>query len=507
MQRIEQRYRMSLYLYRNRFQKIISIFLIVLFFLSGFTYSSESTGFDDKLQIAIEQAESELKAERARIQKELDAQKNELEQITTECKNFSGEIIERKIALAQKQNEIQQIRRQRETLWAERTQFEKDVSRIKSICLDAKTELTELLEMLPVSENRSEQKQLLAGLDKLSARDSFDVKIPSLFRLIELLLSESRTSSIYSADILDSHGYSQSARMLRIGQSMFAYYIPDSERVAIAISDPYQQGGYRWYEQLSINMKQSIVNAISQAQKSEGIFLLPIDVTGTMSASTNLSSKSLQERFRSGGFVMYPLIVVALWLLVLIAERIFVLVPAGSHSIQFCEQILELCNNGNFDKAEQLAQKRKGIVHRILGVCLSNRKKSEQVLDDAVQEAFLHELPGLERFLPSIRMLSTIAPMLGLLGTVTGIIATFDVITIAGGGRPQLLAGGISEALITTVTGLSIAIPGLLAHSFLSGRVEKLIADAERFAASLSNILKHKQFVSQVKAEKTNDNN
>ena len=83
--------------------------------------------------------------------------------------------------------------------------------------------------------------------------------------------------------------------------------------------------------------------------------------------------------------------------------------------------------------------------------------------------------------------------MLGLLGTVTGIIATFDMITVVGGGKPRLLAGGISEALITTATGLGIAIPGLLAHSFLSSRIEGLIADAERFAASLSNVLKQKQ--------------
>jgi biopolymer transport protein ExbB len=106
-----------------------------------------------------------------------------------------------------------------------------------------------------------------------------------------------------------------------------------------------------------------------------------------------------------------------------------------------------------------------------------------------------------------MRMLSAVAPMLGLLGTVTGIIATFDMITVVGGGKPRLLAGGISEALITTATGLAIAIPGLLAHSFLSSRIEGLIADAERFAASLSNILKQKQSESAFRKEKNSDTN
>ncbi len=497
MQRIKEKY---------RFSKIIPILFLVIF-LSEIAFSSESTGFEDKLQIAVEQSENELKAERTRIQNELETQKNELRQINVECKNFSDELVERKISIVQKQNEIQRIRKQRETLWSEQNKFEKDINLIKSICSDAKMEFTDLLEMLPVSENRSSHRQLLANLDESSADNSFDVKIPALFQLIKSLLSESRTSSLYSANIIDPEGYSQNVRILRIGHSMFFYNKPGTQRAAIAISDPYQQGGYRWHEGLNKNIKQSIVNAINQPDKSEGIFILPIDVTGAMTASTNLSGKTLHERFRSGGFVMYPLIAVALWLAVLIIERIFVLVPAGCHSPRFCEQVLELCNNGNFDRAKQLVQKRKGVISRILKVCLSNRHQPEQVLDDAIQEAFLHELPGLERFLPSIRMLSTISPMLGLLGTVTGIIATFDVITIAGGGKPQLLAGGISEALITTVTGLSIAIPGLLAHSFLSGRVEKIIADSEQFAANLSNIIKHKQFTSQDKAEKTNGNN
>ena len=99
-----------------------------------------------------------------------------------------------------------------------------------------------------------------------------------------------------------------------------------------------------------------------------------------------------------------------------------------------------------------------------------------------------------------------LAPMLGLLGTVTGIIATFDMITVVGGGKPRLLAGGISEALITTATGLAIAIPGLLAHSFLSSRIEGLIADAERFAASLSNVLKQKRSDSPSGGGKTGGN-
>ena len=477
-------------------------FLVTVLFQTP-SVSSDSTDFEDRLRTAVEQAERELEAEKARIQRELLAREDELQQVREECKTLSGEIVERKIAIAQKQGALRDIRKRRETLWAERTQFQEDRAQIKSICRDVETELSELLDVLPASEHRQSQRRQLAALREFLDRDAVDLMAPLVFELVTSLLSESRTAAVYTADILDPQGRRQRARLLRIGQSLFAYHVPETLRTAIAISDPYQQGGFRWYEGLSEDMQQTVVDAMNQLENREGIYSVPIDVTGTMTAMTDLSGKSLEGRFRSGGVVMFPLAVVAVWLAFLIVERLFILLRESRHSLQFCEQILGLCGDGDFEKAEQLADKRKGIVSRILRICLANRHQPPIVLDDAIQEAFLHELPRLERFLPSIRMLSSVAPMLGLLGTVTGIIATFDMITVVGGGKPRLLAGGISEALITTATGLSIAIPGLLAHSFLSSRIEGLIADAERFAASLSNVLKQKQSASASKGDKT----
>ena len=89
-------------------------------------------------------------------------------------------------------------------------------------------------------------------------------------------------------------------------------------------------------------------------------------------------------------------------------------------------------------------------------------------------------------------MLAAIAPLLGLLGTVTGIIASFETITALGSNEPRLLAGGISEALVTTATGLIVAIPVLLAHGFLAGRIDRLVADAERYAAALIGVLRER---------------
>jgi biopolymer transport protein ExbB len=485
---------------------LISLLLLIVLFQTP-CLSSDSTDYENRLQTAIEQTQKELEAEKARIQKELQSRRDELQQVRAECKKMSGEIVERKITIARKQISLRNIRKQREALWTERTQFQEDLAQIKSICRDVHTELGELLDTLPVSENRKSQQQQLSVLSESLEQNAVDKMIPSVFELIESLIKESRTSALYSADIIDLQGRRQNARMLRVGQNLYAYNVDGTSRTALAISDPYQQGGFRWYEDISDEMRQEIVGAINQAAGRRGIYNLPVDVTGTMTAATDLSSKTLEGRFRSGGIVMFPLTIVAVWLAFLIIERLFILLRESRHSLQFCEQILGFCSDGDFEKAEQLANKRKGIVSRILRVCLANRHQPPTVLDDAIQEAFLHELPRLERFLPSMRMLSAVAPMLGLLGTVTGIIATFDMITVVGGGKPRLLAGGISEALITTATGLAIAIPGLLAHSFLSSRIEGLIADAERFGASLSNVLKQKQSSSAFRRDKTGGDN
>ncbi len=106
-----------------------------------------------------------------------------------------------------------------------------------------------------------------------------------------------------------------------------------------------------------------------------------------------------------------------------------------------------------------------------------------------MQEAILAEIPRLERFLSTLAVLASIAPLLGLLGTVTGMINTFQVITFHGTSDPRLMSGGISEALVTTMLGLGVAIPIMLSHSLLSRRVETSIAQIEEKSIRFVNLV------------------
>jgi biopolymer transport protein ExbB len=115
------------------------------------------------------------------------------------------------------------------------------------------------------------------------------------------------------------------------------------------------------------------------------------------------------------------------------------------------------------------------------------RTKTRTDMENALQEAILREIPPLERFLSTLGMLAAIAPLMGLLGTVTGMINTFHTITFYGTSDPRMMSGGISEALVTTMLGLCVAIPIMLCHTLLSRWVETMIATMEEKGVAMVN--------------------
>jgi biopolymer transport protein ExbB len=128
-------------------------------------------------------------------------------------------------------------------------------------------------------------------------------------------------------------------------------------------------------------------------------------------------------------------------------------------------------------------------VARVVAAGLECFRMGREEMENALQEAILKEVPAMERFLSTLGMLAAIAPLLGLLGTVTGMIDTFHVITLHGTGDPRMMSGGISEALVTTMLGLSVAIPIMLAHTLLNRAVDNHIGQMEEKAVALVNIV------------------
>ncbi|NIR32116.1 MAG: MotA/TolQ/ExbB proton channel family protein [Gammaproteobacteria bacterium] len=126
---------------------------------------------------------------------------------------------------------------------------------------------------------------------------------------------------------------------------------------------------------------------------------------------------------------------------------------------------------------------------RILAAGLVNRDENREVMKESIEEVGRHVVHELERYLNSLGTIASITPLLGLLGTVIGMIKVFAVITTQGVGDPEVLAGGISEALITTAAGLCTAIPSLLFYRFFRGRVDELVVTMEQEALKMVEVL------------------
>ena len=183
-----------------------------------------------------------------------------------------------------------------------------------------------------------------------------------------------------------------------------------------------------------------------------------------------VQAPSLSERFHQGGVVGYVIVALLLLGLILVAERLYVLHQEG-------EKIKK-----QLTSKEAMADNPLG---RIMKVFAQYREKDLETLELKIDEEVMRSTPKLERGIGTIKLLSAVAPLLGLLGTVTGMILTFQSITLFGTSDPKLMAGGISQALITTVFGLICAIPLLLLHNFVNGKSKGLIQILEEQSTGL----------------------
>jgi len=125
----------------------------------------------------------------------------------------------------------------------------------------------------------------------------------------------------------------------------------------------------------------------------------------------------------------------------------------------------------------------------VLAAALANRDRGRAIMMERVEDTGRHVVHELERFLNSLGTIASISPLLGLLGTVTGIIRAFNAVMLGGMGDPRMLAGGISEALITTAGGLAVAIPSFIAYRYLRGKVERIVVEMEKIAVTFADTL------------------
>ena len=254
---------------------------------------------------------------------------------------------------------------------------------------------------------------------------------------------------------------------------------------------------FEWNANLPTEMATNIKAAVNQAGSAptaNGIVSIPLDVLQNKAIKNSISdvkeltwTEKFQAFFKKGGIVMYPLMLVAIIALLLFLERFVMLSYRGHLGRRFTKKMNVLVNEKKYEEAANLCLKKQTSLAMVLFAVLNKANDSRENAERSLQESLLREQPKLERRMGLLAAMGTIAPLLGLLGTVTGIITLFTVITEVGTNDARVLAGGISEALVTTEMGLVIAIPVMILHGLLSEKIEKITSELYVQSTSLMN--------------------
>jgi len=196
------------------------------------------------------------------------------------------------------------------------------------------------------------------------------------------------------------------------------------------------------------------------------------------------------ELLQAGGWLMLPIIACSIIALAIVMERLWTLRRKRIIPDQLVTRIWQWHRQYMLTE-ERIAQVRKGSpLGRMLAAGLVNRGHSREVMKEAIHDTGRQVVAEMERYLNTLGTIASVTPLLGLLGTVIGMIDVFTVIMDAGVGNPGILAGGISKALITTAAGLSVAIPSLMFHRYLNSKVGELTIGMEEQALKLVEVMK-----------------
>ncbi|WOE69386.1 MotA/TolQ/ExbB proton channel family protein [Hydrogenimonas thermophila] len=197
--------------------------------------------------------------------------------------------------------------------------------------------------------------------------------------------------------------------------------------------------------------------------------------------------KTALDVVESGGIIGWVIVGLGVVGVLLILLRVLFLSSASSKTMKIAKEVSTTLQSKGLDSALNLLKARRGAAARVLKAVVRNLDRDREHIEDIVTESLIHESERLDKYGTAIMVIAAVSPLLGLLGTVTGMIATFDIITEFGTGDPKLLSGGISIALVTTELGLIVAIPLLLLGNLLNGWSERIKDEIEASALHIIN--------------------
>lgn len=290
---------------------------------------------------------------------------------------------------------------------------------------------------------------------------------------------------------------------LRIGMIGAAYQDKTSHRSGILLRAGLGNSArWQWRDDVTTTARKSLeqffttLEQVKSGKKNWSYALLPVDVLQNKSLSSGYvenNQVSFAEHFwrmfKQGGLVMYPLALAAILGLILCIDRYIVIWRRSINPEKLKQKLKPVIEAKNWEAAIAISQKSKSSIGNTFTAIFKQANGPRKNGERAVRESMMKEIPYLEKRMIILTAIGGAAPLMGLLGTVSGMIALFNVITDVGTNDPRVLAGGISEALVATASGLVIAIPILLIQGYLNDLLDRIQNDIAAESTELLNTI------------------
>ena len=382
------------------------------------------------------------------------SQAKEVGKAEAEVKSWEAKADVAKVEFEKNEVEIQKLKKERQEAMGDLRQM---YAMVRQASGDLKSDTKDSL----VSGQIPNRGEFLGELNQAGNVPSIK-DIRQLWFLMQEEMTEASKVAQFPAAIIDSDGSTRQAQVTRTGlftataDGKFLKFLPETEEFQVLAQQPSAGAQAR---------------AQSHEGSQSGMHAVVLDPTrGDMLALLS-ETPSLLQRVQQGGVVGYVIIAIGIaGLFIALLQWLFLNVAGRKMLAQ--SKRLDRPDTGN-------------PLGRVLWVVDESDYDDLELLEIKLDEAILKESPKLERGLPLLKLCAAVAPLLGLLGTVTGMILTFQAITLFGTGDPKLMAGGISQALVSTVLGLCVAIPLLFVHGFLNSRSRNLLQMLDEQSAGM----------------------
>lgn len=422
----------------------------------------------------------------------------DLQKATVELSAARQEIEAERLPLARKVSELEQqlINRRAELAKAQRFQ-ENQLVELNALKADAKRQADEVkyIDSLVTEYSRAfrsrlnfieepryqsllEEVDLVAAKSDLSAKEKFTRRSVLLTTALQRAETAQGGES-FEGKALDRQGLVQSGKVAVFGPvAMFA----SSSGTAAGLLQQELNKADPTIAQLDQHLSDA-----SRTLVTTGSGEMVLDPTLGNAFKLSAMKESLYEKFAQGGLVMIPLLGLGLASLILALVKWLQFSRVRLATESDLQTVLKHIENEKPDLALNHARNIPGLAGDLLATAVQHVDEKKEYIEEILYEKMLGVRTRLERGLPFLALTATTGPLLGLLGTVTGMIATFKLISSFGSGDPKMLASGISEALMATATGMGVAIPALLLHAFLSRKAKSILGSMEQTAVGFVN--------------------